>query len=235
MHSIAICDDQGEAIDALAALIGEWAAESDEQVAIKRYADAPGLISDMESSRFDAVFLDIHLGAGGDGMSAAGEIRARDENMPIIFVTSYMDYALKGYEVRAFRYLMKPVSRREVFACLCAVATHIHDRIEREYSFKTADGERRMPHGDILYFEIFSHTVELHSASGQVYRHAARISELERRLPPCFVRCHRSIIVNMHHVFAIKKNSVELDTTAELPVSQRRRADVQRAFLRYRV
>ena len=235
MLNYAICDDESAPADKLEALIREWEADTSATSSVSRFTDAGALLADMKTREYDAVFLDIHLNGDINGMQAAEAIRKWNDGVLIIFVTNYMNYVLKGYEVHAFRYLIKPITRREVFSCLNAITAAVMRRLEQKYLWRSPIGEMSISYDMILYFEIFSHTIELHTAAGEIHTFIKRISDLENELPFFFIRCHRSVMVNIHHVFAIKKNAVELDTTVELPISQRRRKAVQEAFLRYRV
>ena len=45
-----------------------------------------------------------------DGMTAAEEIRKMDSEVVIIFITNMTQYAIRGYEVDALDYVLKPVS-----------------------------------------------------------------------------------------------------------------------------
>lgn len=89
--------------------------------------------------------------------------------------------------------------------------------------------------GKILYFEIFSHEVEMHTCDSKIYCFQKRLRDLEQELPPCFIRNHRSIIVNINHVFAIKKSTLELDNSHELPITESRRKALSEAFFKYHV
>ncbi len=60
----------------------------------------------------DVVFMDIGL-PGISGMEAAAAIRKTDPVVVIIFVTSLAQYAVKGYEVSAFDFVVKPVGYAE--------------------------------------------------------------------------------------------------------------------------
>ncbi len=52
-----------------------------------------------------------------NGMDTARKIREVDNEMEIIFVTSLIDYVQEGYEVRAYRYLLKPIELKELKTC----------------------------------------------------------------------------------------------------------------------
>ena len=66
---------------------------------------------------FDLIFLDIDLG-GMDGMALARKIRETDSEVPILFLTNHKEYVFEGYEVQAFRYLLKPVTEDTLFPLL---------------------------------------------------------------------------------------------------------------------
>lgn len=235
MLKIAICDDEATPARRLETLATEWAEHTKAALSVELFSDPTPLLRGINENRYDVVFLDIHLGGPRNGIALAQSIRNKGNDVLIVFVTNYMDYVLKGYEVRAFRYLLKPAARRDVFSCLDNASAALRNRHEKGYLWRSSDGDMCVSFGDILYFEIFSHTIELHTVTGETHSFAKRISELEEELPTFFVRSHRSIVINIHHVFAIRKSCVELDTTMELPVSQRRRRFVQEAFLYYRV
>ena len=45
-----------------------------------------------------------------DGMSAARKLREADQSVCIIFVTNLARFAVQGYEVSAFDFMVKPLS-----------------------------------------------------------------------------------------------------------------------------
>ena len=65
-------------------------------------------ISSFILQSYDLAFLDIDFGnRRGAGIDLARRIRQKRNDTIIIFVTSYVEYAPEGYELRAFRYLLK--------------------------------------------------------------------------------------------------------------------------------
>jgi Response regulator containing CheY-like receiver and SARP domains len=57
----------------------------------------------------DAVFLDIEM-PDMDGIELAGRIVDLRENISVVFVTAYNQYAVEAFRLNALDYLMKPVS-----------------------------------------------------------------------------------------------------------------------------
>ncbi len=74
---------------------------------IKIYNSGENLIESYNNDT-DIILLDIQMD-GIDGMETARKIREFDNRVEIIFITSFAEYALEGYEVKAYRYLLKPV------------------------------------------------------------------------------------------------------------------------------
>ena len=62
--------------------------------------------------QFDIAFLDIDMGAYS-GLELARHIRSLNLDTILIFVTNYVQYSLEGYEVQAFRYLLKKRAGRK--------------------------------------------------------------------------------------------------------------------------
>lgn len=235
MTRIALCDDDPSMLDQLETFIRSWYEASRRPIRLDRYTATAPLLSVLEDGDpYDALFLDIHMDGRASGMALAETLRKRRHSMLIVFVTGFLDYALRGYEVQALRYLVKPVRPTDMRRCLEAMEACLVRRAQQSFFFHTNRQDARVQYEEILFFESFSHTVELHAASGAVHAFSGRLSALERDLPQDFVRCHRSTILNIQHVFSIKRDVVELDTGRELPLSQRRRPAVLQAFLKQR-
>ena len=66
--------------------------------------------------QFDLIYLGIEM-RGQDGISAAKEIRQIDSNVLIVYVTSHSKYMLDSFEVRPFRFLLKPVNEKIFIDC----------------------------------------------------------------------------------------------------------------------
>lgn len=61
-----------------------------------------------------------------NGMEVARKLRALDANVLLIFVTSLAQYAIQGYEVRAFDYVLKPLSYPDFMMKMSRVEHQMH-------------------------------------------------------------------------------------------------------------
>ena len=144
---------------------------------LRRYGDAHAeafqitwLKSAMEmlsdKGRYDLILLDIDL-PGISGMEAAQLMRVYDEATPIIFVTNLAKYAVKGYEVGATGFIVKPVTWGNLSMNLDRALRVIKQNSGRSVMVSTEDGVRVVPFSSIVYIEVNGHKLTYHLESGE--------------------------------------------------------------------
>lgn len=174
---------------------------------------------------FDIVFMDIEM-PGMNGMEAARALREMDSNVVLIFVTNLAQYAISGYEVDALDFILKPINKYsfalKVKRAVARTTKHTDDYI----IIKTDGGMHRERIVAIKYLEVDGHYVIYHTASGN-YAEYGTLKDAEAKINrPHFVRCNRSILVNLRHVSSAHKDLVIIDGD-ELVISRPQR----KAFL----
>ena len=221
---IAICDDRQVFIDRLKGLITDKSAEV--------YAFCSGdelLGSDID---FDIVLLDIEM-PGTDGMGVAAELYRRNKRTLLLFITSHSEYSAKGYEVRAFRYVLK--SEPDDF-----IKRNINDAINeyrsRDFYITVCyKGEyARVLSERIIYIEALGHTITVHTADKD-YKGQNKFQDMCSILEEHgFVQCHKSYAVNMRYIESIEKNSCVNTTNGErLPIGRKYSANTISAYLEF--
>ena len=68
----------------------------------------PVIFLTQYTNRYDLVLLDIEM-PDMNGMVVANKLRAIDDEVPLIFITNMRKYAIKGYEVNASDFILKPI------------------------------------------------------------------------------------------------------------------------------
>lgn len=108
MLSVAICDDEPAVCREIEELLAGQLVRADLDGNTRVFSDGESLVRAYERGEadFQIVFLDIKMQAM-NGISAAREIRSYDEKVLIVFITSSAEYVFRGYEVKAFRYILK--------------------------------------------------------------------------------------------------------------------------------
>lgn len=166
----------------------------------------------------DIIFLDIRLG-DSNGIDIAKCIREINKNVLIIFVTGRMDYIFKGYEVRAFRYIVKPVSSETVADVLLQALRELQINDTGSIRFREKGEIVRVDLADIVYFEAQNHRIQA-ICTGAAHCFYGRLGELETNLSDKgFVRCQKGYLVNAVHIRRIGKSDILLDNGSTIPLS----------------
>lgn len=209
--------------------------EARKKAKILTFADA-GSISEHILSRCDIALLDVDFyGANYNGMDIARKLRMLRSDTIIIFVTNFIEYAPEGYEVQAFRYVLK----RDVAADLKKILPLAFQQLNKVTLPIQVNGEIiRIPLDDIMYLEVQQHNVTVVTCgltSGKTpstYSFYATLGDLEKRLAPFgFLRIHKSYFVNMKHLKKFQCREAILDNGMTLRVSEKSYADNKQKFL----
>ena len=230
---IAICEDNKEHMEILEEMVNGWAKRENEQVAIGRYQSAEQFLFCMKDEpHYDFAFLDIQM-SKINGLQLAKMIREEDRLIFLVFTTALKKYAPKGYEVSAFRYLIKPLQENEVFQALTKASQMIEDRKREAVIVTRGDESRRIFKDDICYIEVDNHHIILHLRD-ETIRFKAKLKEFETQFrEPQFCKCHRSYIVNLRYTGKISKEGVEIDGKVTLPISKSRWEVLNHCYMEY--
>ena len=112
MH-IAICDDNHpRELKKIVEKMESFAADSGHPVRLSTFGDAGPKLAAAGQEFFNRYLLDIMM-PGMDGITAAQEIRSFDMDAKLLFLTSAQEDAYQSCRVKAYDYLLKPVSSQE--------------------------------------------------------------------------------------------------------------------------
>lgn len=175
---------------------------------------------------YDLVFMDIGL-PKMTGMEAAARLRDMDKSVTLIFVTNMAQFAVKGYEVDAFDFVVKPVSYSNFALKLHRALNKLNTRRDTEVVISLSDQILRLSASRIKYIEISGHNMVYHTTDGPIHAYG-NLKDAEASLnSPMFVRCNNCYLVNLNYVQAIRGYTAVVDGD-ELQISRpRRKAFVQ--------
>ena len=235
MMNILLCDDDANMIDVMRLVVERTLRETYRKAKIHIFTDAAS-VSDQIMSSCDIALLDVDFASGEyNGMDVARRLRSLRSDSVIIFVTNFIEYAPEGYEVQAFRYVLK----RDVNTDLRNILLLAFRQLNRETLPIQVNGEIiNILLDDVLYLEVQQHNVtavtrKLTSEKRQKeYVFYASLSDLEERLGPLgFLRIHKSYLVNMKHLKKFQCREAVLDNGIILRVSEKSYAENKQKYL----
>lgn len=234
---IIVCEDERLYQQSIQEHIDRWAqASGHEGIQTRMFASGEDLLAQWDKGlNADILLMDIFFQDEMDGMAVAGQIRKRDEALPIVFVTNSEAYAKDGYALRAFRYLKKPLRYEDIALCLDVAWRQFSLSREGYLTVQDAGARFSIRHEDILYIEAqWPHTFIFRYGDKEPIKLRLRFSDLTHQMPGAlFVPCHRSYLVNIMHVRGIRKNELKLSAGQTLPLSRACAGKVSEAFDSY--
>lgn len=227
---IAICDDDWHMQQTLRLFIDQTYQDLD--MLVDGFTSGEALLAAVQkqSQPYQLILLDIEM-RGVDGLETARRVRALLPDCYIIFITSHDEFALTGYEVQAFRYLVKPVQPEKLTEAISAVRAELADQL----TLHVEDGpvEALVRARDIFYVEAQDKRVRLVTAR-ETFSDRRGIDEVAALLAQeDFYRVHRSYLINLRYVAFMDGTTVQLVNGDQVPISRLRKKAFKNAFQAY--
>lgn len=227
---IAICDDDWHMQQTLRLFIDQTYQDLD--MLVDGFTSGEALLAAVQkqSQPYQLILLDIEM-RGIDGIETAKRLRKLLPDCYIIFITSHDEFALTGYEVQAFRYLVKPVQPEKLTEAISAVRAELADQL----TLHVEDGpvEALVRARDIFYVEAQDKRVRLVTAR-ETFSDRRGIDEVAALLAQeDFYRVHRSYLINLRYVAFMDGTTVQLVNGDQVPISRLRKKAFKNAFQAY--
>ena len=225
MFNIAIVEDDSAAMALMESSLLKYGKENNVQFNIFKFGGTISFLTNYHGN-YDAVFMDIEL-PDLNGMAAAKKLREIDKNVVLIFVTNLAQFAVEGYEVNAFDFMVKPVSYSVFSLKLKRALDIVRTNGGVKLLVSVDDAMMTISSADIKYLEIMSHNIIYHTVHGD-YRSYGTLKKIEKQLEGAnFMRCNSCYLVNLRYVTSVKGFSVYIGEDC-LQISHPRK----QAFLR---
>lgn len=233
---IVVCEDESTYRNSMHEKIKKWQRERniyDIQIELFHSSEDFLYAWDRDLSA-DLLLLDIIFPNEIDGLALAYHIRETDTNVPIVFITNAESFVHEGYKVSALRYLSKPLHYSDIAPCL-DIAYRQYKLASKDFFIVGEQGRRVALHySEIIYFEAQTPYTLLYKENGEPIKMRTRFSTILSQLPQdIFYPVHRSYIVNIMHLCALKRNEVLVSSGAVLPLSKTYCSVVNEAFDHY--
>ncbi|MDO4328815.1 MAG: LytTR family DNA-binding domain-containing protein [Lachnospiraceae bacterium] len=230
MIRIGLVDDDENHLQMVQSFLKRYEKEEGVSFQVEEYRNGLNFVEDYNGA-LDVVFLDIEM-PHMDRMTAARKIREKDQALGIVFVTNMAQCAIRGYEVNAIDFIVKPVSYY-VFADKLRKAVRFSKlNTEKDFVVQTEDSIIKITCSQILYVEKNKNYLICHTKKGD-YRIRGTMAAMEEKLSgEGFSKCISGCLVNLRYVVRVDKDTVWVGDTP-LPISRQRKKEFKEDFMKY--
>ena len=230
MYHIAIVEDEAEFSAQLQEYLKKYQEENDVRFKVSVFSDGAEILEDYQQL-YDIILLDIEM-PRVNGMDAAEQIRKMDSDVTLMFITNMASYAIRGYEVGALDFVMKPINFYTFSMKLTRVLKRTKQKEQQQILLTLPDGVKKFGVNQIYYVEVQNRMLHYHTDEGEYVVRGTMQSVEQMLLPYPFIKCNHWYIVNLKHVSEVRKNTAVVGGQ-ELEVSRRNRTAFLKALTEY--
>lgn len=224
----AICDDDRSCLMEYGGLLQSILNKHNLAVSIECYDNYKALMFELEGEEgIDVLFLDINM-PDVNGIEVASQIRQRQLDCEIIFLTVSRSHMLSAFDYGAFHYIIKGDTSKDKLEEICLkVAERVTRRKQESITVSCAGETHVIPLEEIKYFEVCNSVIIVHY-NDTYFEFYSTMGKIENNLlGRGFVRSHRSYLVNLSHVRTMIRQTLELSGGIEIPVGRKYADDVR--------
>ena len=216
MITIAIVEDEEAYAKQLTEYIEKYQQESGRRFRVIRFTDGDEIV-EKYTGEYDIILM---------------EIRKLDTKGVIMFITNMTNYAIRGYEVDAMDYVLKPVTYFSFARKLERAISRIPQKTGWPVKVNTQEGVVRLDAASIYYIESEGHNLIYHTENGDL-KERARMQDAEERFVPLgFFRSNKGYLVNLEYVDGVRDGCCMILGEALL-ISRARKNDFMAALAEY--
>lgn len=238
--NVVIVEDEINAQEALANILGLI----NKSIKIKGFAkNVPDAIALVNKAKPDVVFLDIHLknGTGFDVLEGLDNFTGK-----IVFTTAYENYAIKAFKFSAFDYILKPINPQELATTINELSKEVKKDVKYQEMLSVLKGNREKNSEPQIVLKTINNQyvinvkdiIRCESEGAYTKFFLKNKTHLTSRnlkyyteilMEYGFIRTHQSHLVNSRYILRINsKNFVELKDLTQIPISARKKTEVNK-------
>lgn len=230
MYHIAIVEDEKEFRDQLQSYLKQYEEENDISFHISVFGDGAEILEKYKNE-YDIILLDIEM-PKVNGMDAAEQIREKDEDVVLMFITNMAQYAIRGYSVGALDFVMKPITYYTFSMKMKRALKRTRIKTQKPLILNLPDGVKTLEIKQIYYVEVQNRMLHYYTDEGEIIVRGTLQSAEEILKPYPFAKCNHWYIVNLMHVKEVSKNLVTVGPH-QIEISRRNKTTFLKALTEY--
>lgn len=181
----------------------------------------------LQSNSVDILFLDIDI-PEITGLELQKLIAHKV--LCTIFITSYSEYALDGFDQNAFDFLVKPINKERLDSCMDRLKEYLEIRLKAnlfQHSFNQNSIMVKEGHNyvtispyEVVYLEALKDYTRIVLLDKKNTIHGNLGTMLNKEYFKDFIRIHKSYAVQKKYIRSIKTNEITLINDIVLPIGQ---------------
>ena len=231
---IAVVEDSAEDMSNCLNMLKKYSEEKNLSFEIDSFEVGDAFLSKFKM-QYDFIILDINLSAM-NGMDVAAEVRKKDEDVIIMFVTNLARYATKGYEVGAIDFAIKPLSYASFYLKMERVLKQLQTKNNRasiSLVLSTEGGFNKVDANDIYYIEIFGHDLVFHLEDKTITTYGTLKTYEEKLKDQWFIRCNSCYLVNARKIKSVDRFTIYLFNGKTVVISHPKKKHFIQEFKQY--
>lgn len=183
---------------------------------------------------FDIAFLDVEVGKN-NGIEAGKQLRLKNDRLIIFVVTAYNRYLDDAFDLKAFRFLPKPIQAQRLYSALDSAIELLNNTFITFIEFKT-NKRIKIAAREIIYVEISNRKTKITTENG-VYFSNEKISHWRNALSASyFATPHSSFVVNMNYSVEYKRAELRLrykENEYTIPIAAKNQSEFRKTYFNF--
>ncbi len=231
MFEIFVCDDDVNITEFLKFFIMKHFGDSYKVFTMNRCQELIGMV-EIDERVPDILIMDINL-KDGDGIETVKRLQKLHPKLKVIYLTGIINYATSIFETNPAYFLVKPINENNLIDAITKVSRDIEFEKSDSIVIKTNGSEIILYRKEIMYVESQGRKLIIYMNGGKKNEIYEKMDMLQEQLGSCFVRSHKSFLINMKYITERTNKEFYLSDGKVLPISKPNLKDAKIKFISY--
>lgn len=198
---ICIVEDDIKTSEELTNLIEKSFLEKGYAINVTSFYNAEDFLNNS-NYKYDVIFMDIEL-PRMNGMDAIKLLREHNNDSLVVFVTNLANFAVNGYSVNAFDFIVKPLNQYEFKLKIDRIIKAINTNKDVTLIVNSSRNKYIINSKDLIFVEVDRHNIIYHTINEDIRVADSMKNVICQLNSTCFALCNQCYYVNLSYVKSI--------------------------------